>query len=441
MRDYKQMKEIQELRKQAETEEAAVPEETVSGETPSENDRYAHRAPGFKGWISHIWEYYKWPILIIGVILIGIIIGLRQALSSANPDLAVTYVGPFYLSVDNQNELRNEFAELAGENQGDFNGDGEFKCSLLDLTITYVRDAEQNTYVYDEQNSVYTRFQTELRAGDTLLYFLDQRYYLEAKGEGILQKLDTVLEDASLSFDGYGLYLGDLPCYSRPGFARMPAGTVVCLRQSPSQDAIRYNRTEDSWLNHVAILRAMVLDEKKEEKPAAGDDVTLFYASSEPCFRSYEEAIRSLAGPLTADVNGDGVRSFGVRSVCISGSDSEKELMRREAKTEMVTGTTYLWIVNEEMFRYAKERGLLEPLPEAFSSHAAAADGYGLQLSGIPLGNADGFSSLRKDSILCLRRDPAGETESYGRTSEGFAVAKAVFEGFLALTDKDAENG
>ena len=56
MRDYQQMKEIQELRKR-QAEEDLLEDPTAEAERDeAENSRYAHRGPGFRGWVAHIWE-------------------------------------------------------------------------------------------------------------------------------------------------------------------------------------------------------------------------------------------------------------------------------------------------------------------------------------------------------------------------------------------------
>ena len=429
MRDYQQMKEIQELRKR-QAEEDLLEDPTAEAERDeAENSRYAHRGPGFRGWVAHIWEYYKWPIFIIGVIAVGMFIGIRQATASSNPDLAVTYVGPFYLSADNQKELETDLADLSGSVKGDYNGDGEFRFSFLDLTITYVRDADSKVYTYDEQNGVYTRFQTELRAGDTMLYFLDRRYYLEAKNEGILQPLNELLgeEEAKLSFDGYGIYLGDLNAYARPGLSRMPAGTVVCLRRSPDKDVLRYGRTTESWEAHADLFRALVKGTLPAEPGTDPAAVTLLYVSAEPCYRSVRQDLRNLTSDLFAEAGKTPAPSFAVRSIGKDGSEARKAVQTKAAKAELVTGNSFLWLLDEESFVYAKERGLLEPLPSDLASNKASRDGYGLLLSELPLYERSGFRDLRADSILCLRRNPETETETYGRSVEQFRLAQTVF--------------
>ena len=62
MRDYKQMQEVKKLREQAEAEGAA-PEDTRD-----EQEKYEKRGPGFRGWTEYIAEYYKWPIIIVGIL-------------------------------------------------------------------------------------------------------------------------------------------------------------------------------------------------------------------------------------------------------------------------------------------------------------------------------------------------------------------------------------
>ena len=244
MRDYKQMQEIQRMREAA--EKAEDQQEVSPGER--EKDRYGKRKPGFKGWASYVYEYYKWPIVIGLVILLGIGAGISQLRQAANPDLSVMYVGPFYLAPPYRTQLEEQVASLSGEETaGDYNGDGEYKFSLLDITVDYLTDTEGMQYLYDDGNGALTRFQTELRAGDALLYFLEPYYYRQAKTEGILHPLVELGESyAAKSFDGYGVYLGDLDGYLLEGFSRMPAETVVCLRRSPEKDAIDYGRsTED----------------------------------------------------------------------------------------------------------------------------------------------------------------------------------------------------
>ncbi len=425
MRDYKQMQEIQKLKQQAEKEQPG-------GETKAEDaesKKYEHRAPGFRGWLSYLLEYYKWQILIGLLILVGVIAGISQIHRTSNPDLSLMYIGPYYLTPAEQEKLEASVSALSGEAAGDYNGDGEFRFDFLDLTVAHVTDADGLQYTYDQQNAAYTRFQTELRAGDSLLYFLEPYYYRQAKAEGVLQPLEELGVDVSVSFDGYGIYLGDLDGYELPGFTRMPADTVVCLRRSPEQDAISYGRTVEVWEAHRDLLLQLLSyrSENRADETDAVSDLTLFYAGEQPVFRSIRLPIEQLLSSLTEDSNGDGVCKGTLSAVTRSGSALYGEVAAKEIRTELVAGDSLLWLLDEEAFAYARDHHLLEALPEELAGLEAAVDGYGLTLSSLELYEAEGFSELAGSAVLCLRRNPETETESYGRTVENFRIAEQVF--------------
>ena len=432
MRDYKQMQEIQRLREEsarAESDPESASEGT-SGER--EKDRYGKRKPGFRGWASYVYEYYKWPILIGLVILFGIGAGISQLRRAANPDLAVMYVGPFYLSPSYQTQLEEQVAFLSGEEiAGDYNGDGEYKFSLLDITVDYLTDSQGVQYLYDDGNSALTRFQTEIRAGDALLYFLEPYYYRQAKAEGILQPLEALGETyAAKSFDGYGVYLGDLDGYLLDGFSRMPARTVVCLRRSPEEDSITYGRTVKDWEHHRDLFcRLLDYTDGAAADPNEGcePDVTLLVVGETPVLRSIRRPMEALLSEKVADGNGDGKRVGQVKDFLRSGTEAARALRAKEVRTELVTGNSMVWILDEEAFLYAKEKGLLAPLPEEFAGRENAVDGCALRLYALDIYAAEGFCELYSNSYLCLRRSPETETESYGRTQEAYERAKDVF--------------
>ena len=429
MRDYKQMQEIQRLR-----EMTAAEEEAGNGSEPEkgtrEKDRYGRRKPGFRGWISYLYEYYKWPIAIGLVILIGIGIGISQVRRATDPDLSIMYVGPFYLTTAHQQLLEGQVASLSGEEiAGDYNGDGEFKLSFLDVTVTYLTDADGMRYLYDEGNSALTRVQTELRVGDSLLYFLDPYYYRQAKADGILQPLEELGEAyAADSFDGYGVYIGDLDSYALEGFSRMPAETVICLRRSPEADAIDYGRSMESWEHHRDLLyRLLTYHVERPDNSAYEADVTLLIVGEQPVLRSIRRPIEDYLSSKVTDGNGDARRIGRVKDFLRSGSETARALTAKEVRTELMTGDSMLWILDGEALLYAKEKGLLAPLPASLTGRDEAVEGCALRLSALTIYGTEGFCELNANSYLCLRRDPASETESYGRTSDAYERALALF--------------
>lgn len=441
MRDYKQMQEIQKLKQQA-ADDATEASADSAGDNGKEAARYSHRSPGFRGWVQYLAEYYKWPILIGLVIIIGVGIGIAQVNRVSNPDLCAMYVGPYYLPPVEQEHLKTSFATLAGENAGDYNADGEFRLDFLDITVTHLTDADGIQYTYDDQNTAYMRFQTELRAGDTLLYFLEPYYYRQAKAENILLPLETLGMDESLSFDGYGIYLGELESYELAGLNKMPADTVVCLRRSPEHDAIDYGRTIENWEHHRDLLLQLIAYRSPSAPtPAKGEpDVTLLFVGEQTAFRSIRLPLEAMLSSLTPDTNADGVNIGSLRAIPRFGTTAELRVRAKEIRTELVTGDCMLYLLDPEAFAYASSHGLLEKLPDGLQSRDAAVDGCGLKLSGLKLAEADGFCGLPANSILCLRRNPAAEPESYGRTEADFEAAKTVFLKLAAYSGSGNQN-
>lgn len=424
MRDYKQMQEIQKLREQAETDHSE------HDGNRDESEKYTKRNPGLKGWLEYIAEYYKWPILIGAVVAIGLIVGAVQMAQTANPDLSTMYVGPFYLTPTEQDKFQAEIAALSGDKAGDYNGDGEYRFDFLDITLSHLTDADGVQYTYDDKNTAYTRFMTELRAGDTLLYFLEPYFYRQALADDILMPLSELGVDPSLSRDGYGIAIGDLDAYELNGFRRMPIETVVCLRRSPDKDAVSYGRTIENWNAHrdafLSIVNYKTTTRVLDTQTPA--DVTLFYAGAQPVYKSMRYDIETALTALITDENGDGRRKCALHAITKSGSDAHWQLGSKAIRTELITGGSFLMLLDEESFRYAMDHGLLEELPEKLQNASGAKEGHGILLSSLPIYNTDGFHELASLSYLCLRKAPDDGVENYGRTQNDYESAKKLFE-------------
>ncbi len=437
MRDYKQMQEIQRMREQAEKAEAEkAGKGGDAGEDAGperEKDRYSHRKPGFKGWVSYLFEYYRWPIVIGLVILIGIGVGVSQIRDASNPDYALLYVGPPYLALNYEEQLEHTLANLSGTGEvpGDCNGDGEYKVRMRDVTVAVLTDAEGEKHVTDDGNTALGSFQTELTAGEAMLYFLEPSFYQRAKGSSVLQRIEAFGDEyAAKSFDGYGVYLGDLDAYALDGLSRMPAETVVCLRRSPEDEDLSYGRGSDDWSHHRDLfLRLLGYEDDSADLPNEGSDadVTLLVVSEAPVCRSVRRPIDEALSKWVSDGNGDGKRVGRLRPLLRSGSSAARDLQAKEIRTELVTGDSMLWLLDEEAYAYAKKRGLIAALPEELAEREGAVDGLAIKLYTLDCFGEEGFCGLHGSGYLCLRRDPAEEAESYGRTAEAYERAKEVF--------------
>ena len=54
----------------------------------------------FKEWLEHIWYYYKWQILILGLIAVFIIVATVQLFSKSEPDVGIMVVGKTALTAE-----------------------------------------------------------------------------------------------------------------------------------------------------------------------------------------------------------------------------------------------------------------------------------------------------------------------------------------------------
>lgn len=199
-------------------------------------------------WLENIWYHYKWIIIFGGLLIVFIVISLSQMLKTKDPDVNIMHVGPMYISA----EVAETIETTLGKLSSDYNGDGEIKVEILDITINKFGNEEAgiDPINYDQNNKGLQRFQTEIRAGDTVIYALDKEFFDICVEEGLLTPLDEVIDDAYMpekTVDGYGVYISDLEAYELEGLDRIPDTAILCLRRSPDKDEIKYGRSMETW--------------------------------------------------------------------------------------------------------------------------------------------------------------------------------------------------
>ena len=199
-------------------------------------------------WFENIWYHYKWLIIFGAVLIAFLLISLSQALRIKDPDVNILHVGPMYISA----EVAESIETTIGKMSDDYNGDGEIKVEILDITVNKFgnEDAGVDPVNYDQNNKGMQRFQTEIRAGDAVIYALDKQFFDVCVAEGLLTPLDEVIDDAYMPenvIDGYGVYISDLEAYELEGLSNIPETAVLCLRRSPDKDEIKYGRTMEEW--------------------------------------------------------------------------------------------------------------------------------------------------------------------------------------------------
>lgn len=204
----------------------------------------------FAEWFENIWYHYKWPLICGAILCVFLTVSLVQLFSKDDPDIKILHVGPMYISATDSDIL----CETVKGFSEDHNGDGKTVVHLMDITIAKFQDASTSEYFnYDEHNKAHQRFQTEIRAGDSMLYVLDREFFDTCMELNLLEPLDSFVDDADMPenvIEGCGVKISDLDAYELPGISRFSADSIICLRRSPDKDDISYGRTADGWNAH-----------------------------------------------------------------------------------------------------------------------------------------------------------------------------------------------
>ena len=205
----------------------------------------------FSEWLDNVWYRYKWMILAGAVLAVFLVIALIQLFSARDADVKVLYIGPAYLTVEDSGRFKESMEKLAP----DYDGDGHITTDVLDITLNRVYDSSDPMHyvIVDQNNEANTRFQTEVRVGDAVLYILDRTFFDECVKLGLLAPLDAVLGKGNVpenALDGYGIIIGNIDAQYLPGFDKIQKDMVLCLRRSPDEDEIKYNRSKDFWENN-----------------------------------------------------------------------------------------------------------------------------------------------------------------------------------------------
>lgn len=405
----------------------------------------------FKEWLENIWYHYKWMIIFIGMLVMFLLISIVQIFSTDDPDVNILHVGPMYLSPAAVDDIEATLADMSD----DYNGDGDFSLNILDITVNKLGTTEDTAVNYDQNNSALQRFQTEIRAGDAVIYALDEEYFRICIEEGLLTPLDEIIDDADMPANtvkdsdvlenkedaegiAYGVYVSDLDAYHLSGICNFPDSAILCLRRSPDKDELAYDRTQEGWDGNRKTFVNII---KYRDNTVVKYDADAMYADFRDADEETENALKEALKNLSDDYNGDGIILTDTEVFAFQGTGSEiiESSQNSEAlqkfQTELYTGDSVIYLLDKELFDICLTEGLLTPFDEIFAEEdmpASVISGCGIYLSELDASSSEGFSSLPKDTVLCLRRSPENETLKYGRTQKTWEGNRDTFLAIFA---------
>lgn len=373
----------------------------------------------FKDRVSNIWYYYKWMIIIAGVLVLALIIATVQLIDQKDNDIDMLYIGAGVLSVSDNGKLKDFVADYIN----DINGDGTKQVGLLELTATTDNvsriDGESVTIDYDTNKSVLQRFETEVRAGDALIYLCDDYYYERLKSAGVLAPLSSVLESYEMperTYDEYGVYLKDLGLSLAPGFSSLPDTTIVCLRRSPENDDIKYGRTFEEWTAHK-LLFAKLMTYRRDDVVYNDTDIDIVYYGDVNIADEEKYLFKSLILELVGKKQGFGDIDYSfVKAeppIIIKGNESQEALTEAELHKDfcemLEDGQSRIMIVDRKYFdlviKYGEpvsldNMGIEQKILTSDADYAAMLQ-YGVSITALEK-KPSLICSLPDDALICI---------------------------------------
>ena len=199
----------------------------------------------FTTWLENFWYHYKWHSLISLFLVFTIVICSLQMCQKESYDAYVLYAGGHEIERQSTNgdipEYKYATQSLARAAQ-DYNGDGKIQISLKDLfmlsseeiaEIEKADDGKEVNYALLNENK--TVLKETMIYSDYYVCFLSKAVYDEYKSvdgvEMFAPLAPYVHEGTSVEYyTDSAILLSSTAIYSLPGISKLPADTVICLK-------------------------------------------------------------------------------------------------------------------------------------------------------------------------------------------------------------------
>lgn len=338
-----------------------------------------------KSYFSNLWFYHKWHILVGALILLMVGIATYQCATKETPDVNILYIG----DMDPGN--RDEINEQISAYYNDIDGDGKKMLSLAFMGIT------------DEQTL--SRLQTEVVAGDHVIYIIDPDYYQKLLRYDVLAPLQEILgKTPEGALDKYGVPIKHLDMSTLKGFDRMPLNSVLCIRGT-NGDKVNYQASSENYKNNVKLFTSLVnyKAEGLRHVEIKFDKMTL-NTLSQTCINSIEESTfyvtqqkdKTLLPYISFEEYGlhaaDGKAVFG---------DNEKAAAEKRA-----VGNKIL-ILDSAAYKYLSEKGALKDISDIYKGKGG--EQFGVLLNGT---DNEGKKLLQISELLGFGFIDTGKTPS-----------------------------
>lgn len=211
--------------------------------------------------LKTFWFYYRWHILIGGVLLIIAAALITQCSTKEDKDFYVYYAGPSYFSPEMQDKMEQALAVAVPDELG--KTVGFYYTRLGKIQNVEGQRPEEDDGKYQEgtdhlaEYEAVKDFSSRMHQPATVICLLAPKYYETAVEEGWLAPLSAVTKDLPAEADqkGYGIPVGTLSLYdSNSVFKNVPEDTMLCF----AAEAPALMRTGTSYENQKKVFAALL---------------------------------------------------------------------------------------------------------------------------------------------------------------------------------------
>jgi hypothetical protein len=411
------------------------PAELERDEAPEEA-RKKEAKLSFKEKLEHFWYFYKWQTIISIIVVFGIGLGLVQLFTNVSPDARIMYIGPGYLSPN----VKTDMGKVAEQYLNDYNGDNKKYLGILDITAAVGDNIPQTAYELNTEAA--KRFNVEITTGDSMIYLVEESFYIQLKDMGVLEKLSNLIDTDLLpdnTYDEYGVRVSNLDFFNLDGFSAVPDNTILCMRQSPVLEELSYGRTVEFWNSNKALFKAM-FEYKGEKKPDSqpgrvfnvkGYDAVIMYIGYNRIYEITQKPLSKSASAYIYDSNKSNAKELGIdyRILQKSADKTAYQANPDDAaylENQIANGNDILFLVERSFYDKLYESGVLLSVESVFTYRTPdgetvvalpdvkSFDGYGVDISELEFfSNIEGFDVFGEDLVLCIRNRPENCDKSY----------------------------
>ena len=184
----------------------------------------------------------------------------------------------------------------------------------------------------------------------------------------------------------------------------------------------------------AAVIAAVII---MQTAGNVSPDAYILFVGKATVFPKDKDAIAETAGREIYDQNGDGNTHVAFLDITVAvgenipytayqtNVDANKRFM-----TEITSGDSVIYLLEESFFEKASEQGVLCPLAQIIDPALLPDDmydEYGVRVSELDYFTLNGFSSIPDDTVLCIRRSPEQDSITYGRTIDYWECNKTLF--------------